>query len=150
MHRVVLGSGDHLQIMWIIPLQSSNERDPHSTGEVGIFAIRLLAASPARIPEDVEVRRQVSQSGDTTGRVSGRRLRDRVVAQSFMIFGASFRRNRARDTVNETCIPGCAEPDRFWKDRGPAACHAVQRLVPPVIDRYPEAWNRGRAVLHLL
>ena len=46
-------------------------------------------------------------------------------------------------------FPHRAKPYGFREDRGASACHAVQRLVPPVIDRYPETRNRGSAVLHL-
>src|ERR1035437_9030701 len=129
-----------------VPLQPRNKRNPHPTGEVGVFAVGFLPESPAGIPENLEVRRPVRQSGDAAGRVSGGQLRDRVVALGFTVLGASFRRNRVRDRMDEVDIPRRAKP--YWVPGRPWR-FSLPRLAAPRCTRYPRTRYRGSVVLHL-
>ena len=63
-HGVVLGCGDDFQVVRIVPLHARNKRDAHTAGEIGIFSVGFLAAPPAGIAEDIDVRRPVGQPGD--------------------------------------------------------------------------------------
>ena len=54
-HGKVLRRGNHLEVLRIVPLQSFHERNAHPGGEKGIFSVCLLAASPSRITEDIDV-----------------------------------------------------------------------------------------------
>ena len=67
-HGVVLRRGDNFQILRVFPLHSSDERDSHAPGQIGIFSVGFLAASPTGIPEDIDVRRPVRQSGGPAGK----------------------------------------------------------------------------------
>ena len=67
-HGVVLRRGDDFQVMGIVPLHARNERDAHAAGEIGIFSVGFLAAAPTGIPEDIDVRRPVRQSGGAAGK----------------------------------------------------------------------------------
>ena len=48
-------------IFGIIPLQAANERHAQRAGQERIFAVGFLAATPARIAENVDVGRPKSQ-----------------------------------------------------------------------------------------
>ena len=56
-HGVMLGRGNGAIVARIVALQARHEGDAHAAGQEGIFAVGLLAAAPARIAEDVDVRR---------------------------------------------------------------------------------------------
>ncbi len=60
---IMLGRGDGLEEIRIVPLQALDERDAQAAGEVGVFAVGLLAAAPARIAENVDVGRPEIQPG---------------------------------------------------------------------------------------
>ena len=88
MHGVVLGCRDDLQVMGIVPLHARNERDAHAAGEIGIFSVGFLAASPTRIPEDVDVRRPVRQSCGAAGKDGGGCLTG--MNQGVIVLGSRF------------------------------------------------------------
>ena len=52
---VVLRSRDDFQILRIVTLQSFDECDTEPAGEVRIFAVGFLSASPARVAKDIDV-----------------------------------------------------------------------------------------------
>ena len=53
---VVLGSGDNAEVFRIVALHSGHEGDAHAGSQKRIFAVRFLAASPAGITKDVDIR----------------------------------------------------------------------------------------------
>src|SRR5215813_7012548 len=53
---VVLWRGDYLKVTRVIALQSLHKRHSQARGKVRIFAISFLAASPARVAKDIDVR----------------------------------------------------------------------------------------------
>src|ERR1041385_7404930 len=55
MNGVVFRSCNHFQILRIVTLQSFNECDTEATRQVRVFAIGLLASSPARVTKDIDV-----------------------------------------------------------------------------------------------
>ena len=83
------------------------------------------------------------------GEVPGGGLGHRLAAQGLMVFGPRFRGDRVGDAMHEVNIPGRAQPDGFGENGGASRRHTMQRLVPPVVDRYAETRNGWRAVLHL-
>src|SRR5882762_4347336 len=48
--------GNHAIVLRVIALHSCNERHAHAPGQKRIFAVGFLAASPARIAKDVDIR----------------------------------------------------------------------------------------------
>src|SRR5215469_17213580 len=59
---VVLAGGDSFGMLGIGTLYTRDECVAHSGGEEWVLAVGLLAAAPARIAEDVDVRRPEGQS----------------------------------------------------------------------------------------
>ncbi len=105
-------------------------------GEEGIFAVGLLAAAPARIAEDVDVRRP---DGETV--VDG----VNVVADGLVVFGAGFGGDDGGDLVDERRVPGGGHADGLREHCGVAgAGDAVEALAPVVVGGNVEAWN-GRS-----
>ncbi len=52
---VVLGRGNGTEVVRIVALDTLYECGAEASGEKGIFAVSLLAASPAGIAKDVDV-----------------------------------------------------------------------------------------------
>ena len=61
-HGVVLGRGRHDRVVEVVALHAGDEGDPEAAGEEGILAVGLLSAAPARVAEDVDVRRVERQA----------------------------------------------------------------------------------------
>jgi hypothetical protein len=64
----------------------------------------------------------------------------------FMVFGASFCRKRARDTMDEVDIPRRAKP--YWVPGRPWR-FSLPRRAAPRCTRYPGTPYRESVVLHL-
>src|SRR6185312_654141 len=63
--RIMLGGGDGAKILRIVALHTLNESAADLSGQERILAIGLLAATPARIAEDVDVGRpEIEALGD--------------------------------------------------------------------------------------
>ena len=52
---IVLGAGMSLVVLWVISLHTFNQSCTHLTGKIRILTAGLLAASPSRITENVDV-----------------------------------------------------------------------------------------------
>src|SRR4051794_21455653 len=107
MHGVVLGRRDDLEILRVVTLQSFHKLDTQPTREVRVFAVSLLPASPARVAEDVDVRRPESQAEEARAVAAPLRL---------VILGARFSRDNVCDAADETRVEGCAEANGLRED----------------------------------
>ena len=56
-YGIVLRGCNGQVVLRIVTLQSGHISDTHAAAEEGIFAVGLLTATPARIAEDVQIRR---------------------------------------------------------------------------------------------
>jgi len=138
---IVFRSGNGLEVMRVLALKSGDKSDAESSGEEGIFAVGFLAASPARITKDVDVR---GPEGETVVAASV------VVENGVVIFGTGFGGDDVGNAVDEVAVPGSGETDGLGKDGGDAgAGDAVEALVPPVVGGDVEARDGGGHVLHL-
>src|SRR5262249_2443617 len=139
--REVFWRRDYFEITGIVPLQSLDEGDAEARGKIGIFAVGFLAAAPARVAKDVDIRAPEGKPF-VTGVLA--------VSEEFVVFSASLGRDDVGDLVDEVFVPGGGETDSLWEDGGVAGARdAVQGLVPPVVGRDTEAIDRRRDVLHL-
>jgi len=149
-HGVVLGRGDGFQVAGIIPLHAPHEGHAHAAGEIWVFAVGFLAASPPGVAEDVDVGRPVSEPGGASRQRrqrfgAGRRWpRLRVV-----VFGARLGGDHVGHALHQRRIPGGGEADGLREHRGTPLHHAVQGFVPPVVGRHAQALDGGRGALHL-
>ena len=140
-HRIVLGAGRDFQVAPVAPLQAFDEGHSQATGEVGVFAVGFMAAPPARVAEDVDVRAPEGQS----------QAHDAVVQTARrVVLGAGFVGYGLPDPVHERGIPRCRQTDGLGKDSGLAGTgHSVQALVPPDIPGDPQAPDRRGVVPYL-
>src|SRR6185503_17515409 len=62
MHRVMFGARHREHVIRVVTLDTLHKLDADLAREIGIFPVSLLATTPARVAEDVDVRRPVSQA----------------------------------------------------------------------------------------
>ncbi len=138
---VMLGSGNGFEIVRIVALQAGDEGYAEASREERIFTVGFLAASPARITEDIYVGRPESETVIAA---------EVVVGDGVVVFGASFGGNNVGDGVKEIGVPGGGETDGLREDGGDAgASYAVEAFVPPVVGGNLETRDGGSDVLHL-
>ena len=139
-HRVVLGRRDRLQVAGVRALHALDERGADGAGQERVLAVGLLPSPPARVAEDVDVRRPEDEPLVEVALVA----RDPHV-----VHGPRFVGDPGGDPQHEVCVPGRGEGDRLREDRGaPGPRHAVQRLVPPGERRDPQPPDGRRALDH--
>ena len=139
MHGIVFRRRDHPQVLGIVALHAGYVGDPHPSCKVGVLAIGLLAAPPARIAEDVQIRRpEIQPHADEVS-----------MANLLVVLGAGLGSDRRRQVLNQGRIEACPQPDRLGKYRCRSLRHAMQRLAPPVIGRDLES-RYGRCDMHHL
>ncbi len=140
-HREMLRRRDHAKILRIISLQSGYERHTHAPGEKRIFSVRLLSTPPARIAEDIDIRRPEIQPLHNVAPPRPHRL---------VVLCPSFRPDDDRHLVNQRIIKRGRQPDRLGKHgRRSGIGNAVQRLTPPVVIRHLQVGNCPRLVHQL-
>ena len=140
-HGVVLGRRDHAIVTRIVALHAGDKRHTHARREEWIFAVRLLAAPPARVAEDVDIRRpeiEAVKNDAVAVRIHGLR-----------VHYARLDADVGGHLVNARGIEGRGQCDGLGKFRGSACCHAVQRLAPPVVGRHAQPRNGARLVHQL-
>src|ERR1700756_5555913 len=64
---IVFGRGDDAVILGIVALHAGHKRDGQASAQERILAIGFLAASPARIAKDVDVRRPEIEALENVG-----------------------------------------------------------------------------------
>src|SRR5580698_2258553 len=131
MNGEVRWSRDCAIVSRVIALQSAHKLLAQMGGEERVFAIGLLASSPARIAEDVDVWRPDGQAEvDAVN----------AVADGLVILRARLGRYDVADVLQERRVPGRSHADGLRKQRGVSrASDAVQALVPIVVSRNPQA-----------
>jgi len=137
----VFDSGDGLEVLRVVPLKTFDELHGEAAGEIGVFAIGLLAAAPAGIAKDIDI-----------GRPEGQALVDQSFSftDEFVVFGAGFVGDGGCHAVLHVLIPSRGEADRLWEySCRPGAGHAVEALVPPVVFGDTEPGDGRGGVHHL-
>src|SRR5579862_6347324 len=122
MHSEVLACCDCFRMIRIVTLYAGDEGYAHPAGEEWIFAVGLLAASPARVAKNVDV-----------GRPERQAVEDAVIAflLGAVVLGARFGGDDVAHGVDHLRVPGRGHADGLWKDRGVAgAGDSVEGLVP--------------------
>ena len=126
----------------MIALQTTHEGRSQLAGEIGVLAPCLLATTPTRIAENVDI-----------GRPEGKPLVDQSVAlpaECLVILGTALVGDGGGDALDERGIPGRGHADRLRKYGGAAiAPNAVERLAPEVVRRDAQAGDRRGIMPHL-
>ena len=139
-HSIVLRARRDLQI-FPVTLQALDVRHAEPRREVRVFAVRLLPSAPARVTEQVDIRRPEREA-----------LINIAVAvlRSFVILRAGLRRNDIADFSDHLRVKHARHSNGLRKHRRRAgARHAVQRFVPPVVRRNAQPFNGRRIKFQL-
>src|SRR5271167_1458338 len=128
MHGEVFWRGHGLQVVGVAPLQSDDKGDTHACGQVRIFTVRFLTPPPARISENVDVRRPY---GEPTVPV-----RRSIRMHGLGKLRSKLRANDIANLAHQWFVERCGHPDRLRKyGCFTRARNTVQPLVPPVVFR---------------
>ena len=98
----VFWGGDGAEVFGVSALETADELVAEGCGEGGIFAVGFLAASPAWVAEDINIRRP-----DGEPEVDG----VEVIAEGLVIFCAGLGGDDGADLVEEGRIPGGGHAD---------------------------------------
>src|SRR6516164_834403 len=109
MYSVVLGRGDHLEVLRIIALQAGHKGDAQLRGQEGILTVGFLASPPTWVAENVDV-----------GRPEGESVVDAVIIVSLRlaVLGPRLSRNNLGLSVNQVGVPGGRHADGLREHRG--------------------------------
>ena len=141
MHGEVLGAGCGLEIVRVVALKPLDECRSQHARQIGVLAVGLHAAAPARITEDVDVGRPEGKSG--VAAVVAYALRHLILCARLVRDGVAY-------AVEQFDVECGAKAYRLREYRcAAAAAHAVQTLVPPVVGFDAEALDARCRVHHL-
>jgi len=93
---VVFERGDHAEELWIIALHADHKGHAHAAGQVRVLTLGFLSSSPARIAEDIDIRRPEGETEE---------LLLLLMAHGFVVLGARFGGGDLAHAVNQRCIP---------------------------------------------
>ena len=140
-HRVVFRRRHQFKILRIVALEAFDELHAQARGQKRIFAEGFHSPPPARIANDVDIRRPERKSGKPAVI---------IVANRLVVLGATLDSDCRRDPVHQRRIPRCRQADRLRKIRRKSvARHSVQGLIPPVVCGNVQPRNCRRNILHL-
>ena len=125
-----------------LSLQAIHHSKSHTCGEIRIFAISLLSASPSRITEDIDIRSPEAQT--LISLYITRLLRHLRLGSRLIAYGS-------KHLIEQGIIPGRSHVHGDRENRGiSVACHAMQRLVPPLKLRDTQSGDGRRSIHHQL
>ena len=129
----MFGRRDSAIIFRIIALHAGHKGNTHLPRQERVFAVGLLAATPARIAEDIDIRRPEIEP-----------LEKQVCAffaHRLFMLDATLDADDPGHLVNGRRVEGGRQSDRLWKFCHAIVNHAVQRLAPPVVGGDIESGN---------
>ena len=140
--RVVFGGRGNLQVAWIVSLDALHKGNAHARGEIGVLAVGLLAAPPARVANEVDVRAEHREAAKAVDLA--------CAAKGLRVLRTCFVSDCGRDAQHQLRIERRCEADRLWEDgRLPGHGHAVKGFAPVLVRWKTEPRDRRRAVHQL-
>ena len=133
----MLWSGDCEVVPGIRTLHARNIRDRQARAQKRVLTVGFLTAPPARVAEDVDVRRPEVEAFENVGMPSSFGLG---------MLDAPFDADRGRHLVNARYIKRRGQTDGLRKFGCSVGGDAVQGLAPPIVCWHAEAHNRARLV----
>src|SRR6185437_16761152 len=131
------------EVVRIGALQAGDERDAETRGEERVFAISLLAASPAWVAKDIDVRGPNGEAAIPVCRAIG--------VHRGGVFRAKFRADGVGDVVHERFVERGSHADGLRKHGGEAgAGDAVKTFIPPVVGGNVKTRNGGSNMAELI
>ena len=136
----MLGAGGGFEAV-PVPLQALGVGYAHPGGQVRVLPEGLLAAAPAGIAENVDVR---APEGEALVNIPV------AVGGGGVVLGAALGGGDAAQLFDQLVVKGCAQADGLGEHRRRAgAGHPVQGFVPPVILRHVQPRDRRGIVNQL-
>src|SRR5512136_2086549 len=90
--RIMLGASRHFKIPGMVPLEAFDKLCGHFASKEWVLAPGFLSAPPARVAENVDIRRPEGQSLELIGAA--------VTTQGFVVFGAALVTDGGGDLVD--------------------------------------------------
>ncbi len=141
MDGVMFHCRNGFQVFVVIALDAVDEVDGHAARQERVFAIGFLTPAPARVAEDVDVRRPEGQPA-----IHGVHIFRGII----VMLGAALVGNRRGDLQHQVFVPGRGQANCLREDGCvPCARDPVQGLVPPIVFVQTKARNAGSLVIHL-
>ena len=144
---IVLGACMGLVVLLVVALHTLDILDAEDSHEIRVLAVGLLAAAPARVTEDIDVRapeRQLGVAGIIPGPVSDI---ENVVVRTVPV-GAGLIRNCRENLIDTVRVKGSGHADRLRVHGIAVLTDAVASLAPPVVGRDAETVDRDGLVHH--
>src|SRR5579859_1766145 len=137
-YRVMFRRGYHAEIFRILPLQACHKRYTHAAGQERIFAIRLLSTPPARIAEDVDIRRPEVEAFHDVAASS---------AHSLVVLRSGLSSNDDGHLMDGLVIKCGRQANGLGKYGSCTSIgNTMQGLAPPVISRYLQPGDSARLI----
>ncbi len=136
----MLGAGQQLFIL-LVPrsLQSAHDCQAHARSQIRVFAVSFLAASPARVAENVDVRCP-KRDALVDFRMS--------LVSGYVVLGPRLGAHHVETLMHQCVVPRGSQRHRNGKDGGlTVTAHTVQCLAPPVEFRNAKSRDGLRLVL---
>ena len=136
----VLAAGGGFQVP-AVALQALDEADAQTAGQIGILAVGFMAAAPAGIAENVDIRAPDGQS-----------LIDIPVLMGALavVLGPGLVGDDGGDFLLHVLVKHGGQADGLGEDgRRAGAGYAVKHLVPPVVGGHAEPRNGRRIIFQL-
>ena len=147
---IVLGTGMGLEIAAVVALHAEDGLYAQYGVHVGILAAGLLAAPPAGITEDVDVRAPEGELwiARIIDHAHGDIEQLGVVVVSTVPVGACLVAHSRKHVVDQLLAEGCCHTDRLGENRISALAHAMTGFAPPVVRRNAETVDGDTLVHH--
>ena len=144
---IMLGTSMGLVVLLVITLHALYILDTEDGHQIRVLSVGLLAAAPAGIAEDVDVRAPEGQLG--IARIVAGLITDieDVVVRTVPI-GAGLVRYGRENLVDAVGIEGCGHADRLGIHGVSVLTDAVACLAPPVVGRDAEPVDGDGLVHH--
>ena len=144
-YGIVFGTRPELAILRRLrSLQSAHHLCAHHGGQIGVFAIGLLATSPARVAEDVHVRCPYAQAVELL-------VFALQVVHAVVILRTKLGAGHVEHPIHHVRVPRCRHCDGFGKHRYVSHVGgAVKGFAPPEEFLDAQSGNGGTLVEHQL
>ena len=124
-----------------VSLQSLNKPHAKPCCQIWVFSVCFMAASPSRIPKDVDIRTPYCKA-----------FIDIPVSVTALtvIFRPGLISYNACNFFMKIFVKDSSKSDGLRKDcRGSCSGNAVKGFIPPVICRYPQSFDSRRIIFQL-
>ena len=141
MYRIVLYTGVRFEIILVIALHPFYRCCAHHTGKIRVFTARLLATTPPRVTEYINIR---TPEGETLMPNTTRGLcLSEFVMVGCIPYGTCFVRYHRVNIILLLCIECCSQRNGLGKYCDVVVADAMASLIPPIVSRNTKTVHRN-------